>query len=91
MNLIGKFKLSFQGNQYTLTVIHILRNYTLCIPMYTKDGYEMVHASLVHIYSKCGRSHKVFPDSGTKFNKKLVIQVASASRMKQVFRDPCYP
>ena len=43
MNVIGKFKQSFQGHQYALTIIDILMNYTWCTPLHTKGAVEVVH------------------------------------------------
>ena len=43
-NGITKIKLSPKENQYALTVIDILTNYTWCIPLNTKEADEVVHA-----------------------------------------------
>ena len=55
----NKFKSSSQGHQHTLTVIDRLMSYTWCITLYTNDADEVVHAYLVHEYSKFCRSHKI--------------------------------
>ena len=65
IHLIGKFKLSPEGHQYALTVIYMLTNYTWCILLFTKEADEAVHAVLVNVYFKFGRSLKILSDNGT--------------------------
>ena len=52
MDLIGKVKSLPQEYQYTLTVRDMLTNHPWCILIYTKEADKVVHAYLVHIYSK---------------------------------------
>ena len=49
MELIGKLKPSLHGNQYALTVIDMLTNYTWCISLYTKDNNKVVYTYLGNI------------------------------------------
>ena len=50
MDLIGKFETLPQRHQYTLTVIDMLMNYTLNIPLYTKEAYIVVQTYLVYAH-----------------------------------------
>ena len=72
-DLIGKFKLSPKGHQYALSVIYMLLNYTLCIPLLTKEADEVVHTYFVNIYSKFGGLHKILLDNRTQFKNKLLM------------------
>ena len=51
MDLVGMFKPLPQGHEYTLTVIDVLMNDTWCIPLFTKETDEVVHAYLACILS----------------------------------------
>ena len=77
MDLISTFKSLPQRHQYALTVIDMLNNCTWCILLYTKEADKVMHAYLFQVYSKFGRSHKMFWDNGTEFKNKLFVQVAS--------------
>ena len=68
----------------------MLKNYTWCIPLFTKDVDKVVHAYLVNMYSKFGGSHKILSESDMKFKNKLFVQVASTLGMKQVSSSPYY-
>ena len=64
---MGKLKPLPQGHWYT----DILTNYTWCI--FTKEGYEVVYANLVNLYSMFGGLHKILSDSGTDFKNRLFV------------------
>ena len=60
MNLIGRFKTLPKGHQYSLTVIHMLTNYTWCFLLQTKEAYKVAYAYLVNNYPKFGVLHETF-------------------------------
>ena len=91
MDLVGKFKPSYEGHQYALTVINMLANYKWCILLFTKEAKELVHTYLVNVYSKSGGPHKILLDNGTEFKNKLFTQAASTLEMKQVLCSPYCP
>ena len=76
MNLIGKFKPLPQGHQHALNVIDMLTIYTWCIPLFTKEVDEVVHAYLVHVYSTLCGSHKFLSDNVTELKNKIFMEVA---------------
>ena len=49
MDLIGSFKMVSVGNQYTLTVICMLTNYVMCIPLADQSADTQVSAYIRHI------------------------------------------
>ena len=57
MDMIGEFEPSPQGHQHALIVIDKMTNYTLYIPLQTKEADEGGHVYLVNVYSKFGRTH----------------------------------
>ena len=77
IDLIGTFKPSPQGHQYVLTVINMITNCTWCMLLFTKETNEVVHAYLVHMYSKFCGSHEILSASNVEFKNKLFMQVAS--------------
>ena len=44
MDLTGKSKPLPQGQQYAFTTINLLKDYTWCIPLFTKEVDKVVHA-----------------------------------------------
>ena len=90
MDLIGTFKLSYQGHKNVLTAVDVLTNYTWSTPLFTNEAAEVVHVYLVHMYSKSVGSCMFLSDNDTEFKNKFNY-VASTLGMKQVFNSPYYP
>ena len=60
MDIIGKFKPSPKGHQYTPTT-------TWCLPLCTKEADKIVCSYLVNVYSKFCRLHKILSYNDTEF------------------------
>ena len=68
MDLIGRISPpSLQGHQYALTVICMLRGFTFCIPLKTKNVKEIVDAYLKYIVCTFGTSRKILFYNDTEF------------------------
>ena len=65
VDLIGKFKLLFQGHCHALIITDILPNYAGCIPLYTIETDQIVHAYLINVYLNLCGLHKLLSDNGT--------------------------
>ena len=50
MDLIGPFEMTPIGNQYAMTVICMLTNYVMCIPLAGKSAATVVRTYLKDIY-----------------------------------------
>ena len=51
MDLLGPYHEAEKGNQYALTVICMLTNYVLMIPIKSKSAEEVIRAYLTDVYS----------------------------------------
>ena len=62
----------------------MMMNYTLCIMLFTKEAYDVVHSYIINVYSTFGGPHNILSDNGTEIKNKFSVQVASNLGMKHV-------
>ena len=63
IDLFGPFETTTRGNQYTLTVICMLTNYTIYIPLQDKSTDTMVNAYLKEVYCRFRGNQKNLSDN----------------------------
>ena len=93
MGLIGELYLpSKVGHKYALTVICMLTDYVLCIPLKTKQANEVLQAYIDNVYAKFGGSLKILSDNGTEFKNQLFEKVAKELGVKhKIYVAPYRP
>ena len=91
MDLIGEFHPpTSHRHHYALTVVCMLTEFTLCIPLKTNTAEEVAKAYLDHIYSLFGGSVKILMDNGTEFKNKLFKEVIAKLGMEFSIHSPPY-
>ena len=72
---IVPFQPSSKGNTYTL--LHLLTNYPIAIPIPYKTDEVVAHTCLQHVYATVGGSLNIITDSGKELKNDLFQKVAS--------------
>ena len=72
MDLKGPLEITTRGNQYTLTVICMLINYVMCIPLADKPANTVCKWMLIEVYCRFRGSQKMLSDSGSEIQELLV-------------------
>ena len=88
MDLIGPSKLHLKEISNVLTVICMLPNYVICIPLTDQSADVVVNAYLREIYHRFVGSSKNLLDSGNDFKYMLFAEVASQFGIKHIHLSP---
>ena len=70
MDLVGPYGETENGNQYALTVICMLTNYVLMIPISSKRTIDVIKAYLTGAYSTFRGTKYILSDHGSEFTSK---------------------
>ena len=66
MDLLVPFETTSKGKQYTLTVVCMLTNCVMCVPLADRSTDVVVNAYLRDIYYKFGGSRNIYQTMGVK-------------------------
>ena len=91
MDLMGPFEVTTRGNQYTLTVMCMLTNYVICVPLTNKSTATILKADLREVYCRIVGSRKILSDNGSEFKSSLFLEVATPLRIKYSFSSQYRP
>ena len=64
---ISPFLATTRGNQYALTVIYMLTNYMICIPIPDKSVDTVANVYLKEVYGRFRGSKKILSDNRSDF------------------------
>ena len=59
MEFIGPFNMTTKDNQYILTVVCILTNFVICVPLTGKSAEKVEGAYLREVYCRLHRSRQI--------------------------------
>ena len=85
IDLVGPFETTVKGNQYALTVIYMLTNYIICIPIPDKSTDKIVNVHLQEVYCKLRGSLKILSDTGSEFKNSIFSKRATCLVIKHSF------
>ena len=91
MDLVGPYRETGNGNQYTLTVICMLTNYVFMILIRSESTEEVIKAYLTGFYSTFGGSKYILSDQGSEFTSKQFTCLATELGFIKVYTSPYTP
>ena len=90
MDLVGPIHPpSSRGNKYVLTVIDMLKGFTIAVPIKNKNAETICNAYRDNIYCVFGVSSRVLTDNGSEFKNKEMQEVCDTLGLKHIF-SPVY-
>ena len=91
MDLLGPYSELENENQYTVTFICMLTNYSLMESVRTKTTEDVINAYLKHVYSTFGGSKYILSDRGSEFTSKEFTWLAKELGFTKVHTSPYIP
>ena len=73
MDLIAPFETTIRGNQHTLSVIYILMNYVMCVPVVDKSANTVVNTYLREVYCRLRGRQKIVSGNRSEFQYSLFL------------------
>ena len=90
MDLVGPIHPpSTIGNKYVLTVIDMLRGFTMAVPIKNKNAETICEAYRDNIYCVFGGSSRILTDNGSEFKNRDMQEVCQTLGLKHIF-SPVY-
>ena len=90
MDLVGPIHPpSSRGNKYVLTVIDMLKGFTIAVAIKNKNAETICDAYRDNIYCVFGGSSRMLTDNGSEFKNKEMQEVCDTLGLKHIF-SPVY-
>ena len=89
-DIVGPLTRSKQGYKYILTTICLASRYPDAIPLRDISA-ETVADGILEVWSRTGVPKEVFTDQGSQFTSKLMAQLCTKLKVKQVRTSPYHP
>ena len=91
MDVVGPVTESNSGMKYILVLSDYASRFVMTIPMKDQKAHTIARHLVQRIYTKFGPPNRVLTDKGTNFLSKLIAEVCSLFKMKQIRTTSYHP